>query len=139
MKIIYSSMIRKISVVIFVLHFANSSTAGIYSETFHSRANCVGFNESISWELGKSHWWRVESFHYASKTDTVPSHIIATEKALTWRSAAYHATESYSTHGDNWFVRGYHFSFPFGPNGLEWLQAYTTASGCNIYDGWWDH
>lgn len=38
--------------------------AGVVAPTAHSRANCGGFNESITWHLGHSYWWRVESHHF---------------------------------------------------------------------------
>lgn len=112
------------------------SNAGIKAPTAHSRANCAGFNESITWHLGHSYWWRVESHHYMSMADARPHHVLNTGQDLTWRAAAYHATEAYSSRGDHWYVAGYHFYYP---NGREVLDATTMATDCSIYDGWWDH
>jgi hypothetical protein len=123
-----------IGIALSVLLF--TSNAGIIAPTAHSRANCIGFNESITWYLGHSYWWRVESHHYSSEHDTRPRHILNTGAHLTWRAAAYHATEAYSSRGDHWYVVGYHF---FYPNGREVLDTITKASNCNIYDGWWDY
>lgn len=109
--------------------------AGIAAPTAHSRANCFGFNESITWHLGHSYQWRVESHHYP-KGWTRPVHILNTGTQYTWRAAAYHATEAYSSRGDEWFVQGYHFYYP---RDKERLDVMTSASDCNIYDGWWDY
>ena len=113
-----------------------TANAGVVAPTAHSRANCAGFNESITWQLGYSYWWRVESHHFLSIGDARPHHILNTGKNLTWRAAAYHATEGYSSRGDHWYVAGYHF---FYPNGREVLDTTTMAIDCSIYDGWWDH
>lgn len=110
--------------------------AGIIAPTAHSRANCAGFNESITWQLGHSYWWRVESHHYFSIGDSRPHHILNTGTNLTWRAAAYHPTEAYSSRGDHWYVAGYHFYYP---NGREVLDVTTMAVDCSIYDGWWDY
>ena len=136
MEKIYSTRIFQKIAGVSALLFAATSQAGVTSPTAHSRANCAGFNESITWQLGHSYWWRVESHHYAKKGDTVPRHIINTGKNFTWRAAAYHTNEGYSTRGDQWYVLGYHFYYP---NGSEVLDAITQASDCNIYDGWWDY
>lgn len=114
--------------------------AGIVNPTAHSRANCAGFNESITWQLGYSYWWRVESHHMIDANHPKPVHILNTGTNLTWRAAAYHATEAYSTRGDKWTVTGYHFYHPHGlPNEREALDVITFAADCSIYDGWWDH
>ena len=110
--------------------------AGVVAPTAHSRANCAGFNESITWYLGGSYWWRVESHHFRKVGDARPVHILNTGKNLTWRAAAYHTNEAYSSRGDKWYVAGYHF---FYPNGREILDTTTMAVDCSIYDGWWDH
>ena len=80
------------------------------------------------------YYWRVESHHYPENW-TYPLHIINTGTNYTWRAAAYHATEAYSSRGDKWWVNGYHFVYP---NGQERLDVMTSAKDCNIYDGWWD-
>ncbi len=108
--------------------------AGAWNPTAHSRANCGGFNESVTWHAGHSYWWRVESHHFLNKTDSRPNHIINTGKQFTWRAAAYHGQEGYSTRGDHWFVIGYHFHYP---NGRERLDAVTTAEDCGLESGWW--
>ena len=112
------------------------SCAGLVAPTAHSRANCFGFNESITWHLGHSYWWRVESHHFLSLTDIKPQHILNSGKNFTWRAASYHATEAYSSRGDHWYVVGYHF---FYPNGREVLDATTVAVDCGLESGWWDY
>jgi hypothetical protein len=117
------------------MSFSIAIHAGVWGPTAHSRANCAGFNESITWQLGHSYWWRVISLHYASIGDTLPHHSLDTGKNFTWRAAAYHAKEAYSSRGDKWFVAGYHFIYL---NGRETLDTTTLATDCSIYDGWWD-
>lgn len=119
-----------------VLSASLISYAGVLAPTAHSRANCGGFNESVTWHLGHSYWWRVESHHYLSLGDDKPDHILNTGKNFTWRAAAYHAAEGYSSRGDHWYVLGYHFYYP---NGLEVLDAVTLAIDCGLDGGWWDH
>ena len=108
--------------------------SGAWTVTTHSRANCGGFNESITWWLGHAFLWRVESHHFP-KGWTYPHHILKTPKETTWRSAAYHATEAYSSRGDKWWVNGFHFYYP---NYKEVLDVMTSAGDCSIYDGWWE-
>jgi hypothetical protein len=110
--------------------------AGLVAPTAHSRANCAGFNESITWHLGHSYWWRVESHHFLSLGDKRPHHILNTGKVFTWRAAAYHGKEGWQSRGDHWYVAGYHF---FYPHGREVLDATTMAVDCGLNGGWWDH
>lgn len=111
-----------------------TAQAGVWGPTAHSRANCGGFNESITWHAGHSYYWRVESHHYPTGWDH-PVHILNTGTQNTWRAAAYHATEAYSSRGDKWWVNGYHFYYL---NGKERLDVMTSVGDCSIYDGWWD-
>lgn len=109
--------------------------AGAWKPTAHSRANCGGFNESVTWHLGHSYWWRVESHHFAPGQPSRPAHILNTGKDYTWRAAAYHYAEAYASRGDQWTVAGFHFYYP---NDQERIDVITDAGDCNIYDGWWD-
>lgn len=111
--------------------------AGTWKPTAHSRANCAGFNESITWHAGHSYWWRVESHHYRTPMALYPDHVINTGKQFTWRAAAYHATEAYASRGDEWRVVGYHFYYPKGPQYREQLDVITTAEDCGLESGWW--
>ena len=119
-----------------LLSTAMSVQAGVWLPTVHSRANCGGFNESVTWHLGHSYWWRVESHHYLSISDSRPHHVLNTGKNFTWRAAAYHATEGYSSRGDHWYVAGYHFYYQ---KGKERIDATTLAVDCGLDGGWWDH
>ncbi len=46
---------------------------GIVAPTAHRRANSGGFNESITWHLAHSYWWRVESHHFLSLSPVKPA------------------------------------------------------------------
>jgi hypothetical protein len=118
-----------------LLAASSLSHAGFYEPTAHSRANCAGFNESVTWDGIQSFNWRVESHHFRDISWPGPTHILNTGTVYTWRAAAYHATEAYSSRGDKWYVRGFHFYYP---DGKERLDVITTAVDCSIYDGWWD-
>jgi hypothetical protein len=118
------------------LFLAFTVHAGVVAPTAHSRANCGGFNESVTWQAFHSYWWRVESHHFLSISEPWPHHVLNTGKNLTWRAAAYHAQEGYSSRGDHWYVVGYHFYYP---NGRQVLDTTTMATDCSVYDGWWDH
>ena len=122
------------SIILFLA--STVSFSGAVAPTAHGRANCGGFNESVTWHLGHSYWWRVESHHFLSIKEPYPVHVINTGKAYTWRAAAYHPTEAYSSRGDHWYVVGYHF---FYPNGRERLDVVTMAVDCGLDSGWWDH
>ena len=58
--------------------------AGFAANTSHSRANCVGFNESITWHYLEPHWWQVVSIH----SRNAGRHDIDTGMNWTWRAAA---------------------------------------------------
>lgn len=119
---------------IILLSFSSLPYAGVWAPTAHSRANCFGFNESITWHAGHSYYWRVKSYHFPAGWSK-PAHILDTEKEYTWRAAAYHSTEAYSSRGDSWWVNGLHYYYPYGK---EVLDAFTSVGDCSIYDGWWD-
>ncbi len=115
--------------------FGVNSYAGVAGVTAHSRANCAGFNESVTWHLGHTYWWRVIGDHYPNNKATKPKHTLDTKKQWGYRAIAYHATEAYSSRGDTWWVNGYHYYYPFGE---ETLDVMTSVGDCSIYDGWWD-
>lgn len=117
-----------------ILFLSVNAHAGAWAVTVHSRANCAGFNESITWHAGHSYYWRVESHHFPYGWSH-PAHIVNTGKQYTWRAAAYHLNEAYANRGDKWFVRGYHFYYV---DGRQIFDQVTEANDCNIYDGWWD-
>lgn len=109
--------------------------AGFWGTTAHSRANCFGFNESITWNGHNSFWWRVESVHFDNKGGG-RDHSINTGMNYTWRAAAYHMGEWEGKTADNWHVQGYHFYR--NDNGREVYDTFTDSFDCNQYDGWWD-
>ena len=121
----------KSMVALLLVALCLNAKAGVTAITYHSRANCVGFNESISWRLGTSYWFQTYSQHFKNISDAVPNHMLDTGAASTWRSAAYHATEGYG----GWFVKGWHYFY----DGRDWVLIMTQATDCSIYDGWWDH
>ena len=127
---------KKILPSLILLCFIANAQAGIHSPTAHSRANC-GNNESITWYLKDSYWWRVISYHYYTKNPSnpnAPHHTIDTGKGYTWRQAAVHWGESVS--GGNYYVMGIHYYYP---NGQETFDAKSEAVDCSGYDGWWDY
>lgn len=108
--------------------------AGFATNTAHSRANCFGFNESVTWNGMVNHWWRVESVHINNHSPG--RHIINTGMNFNWRAAAFHTREWEGANGDNWHVQGYHFFRD--DNGREVYDVFTDAFDCSQYDGWWD-
>lgn len=102
--------------------------------THHSRANCVGFNESVTWWFNHPIVARVVSKHYPEcllgKDRNM--HEINTGKSDSWRHAAYHPTESY---GGTYCVVGNHYMYK---KGVEHLIQSESVNDCAIYDGWWD-
>lgn len=112
------------------------SHAGFYGPTSHSRANCAGFNESVAWWFAHPDYRRSISYHFRNERSHAPTHSIDTGMIYSFRAAAYHATEAYSSRGDAWRVIGYHY-YKEGRN--EKVGAVSGAIDCNIYDGWWDH
>lgn len=117
-----------------------SAHAGFWGNTAHSRANCAGFNESITWNALASHYWEVHSHHYVSVGDSHPAHVLMDKLRYTWRSAAYHAMEAYSSRGDKWYVYGVHWWVP-GDNPQKQkmrIDVTTMGTDCSGYNGWWD-
>jgi len=116
-----------------LLSLCLNAEAGVAAITYHSRANCAGFNESISWRLGYSYWFQTLSQHIHNVNGVPMGHLLDTGMAQTWRSAAYHATEGYG----GWSVIGTHYFF--NDSLKQWTSVVTRATDCSIYDGWWDH
>lgn len=118
---------------VLLLSVMGTAHAGFDGLTHHSRANCAGFNESISWWAGHSFKGRVVSDHYPhGRSGKNDYHRLEASKAVTWRHAALHSTESYE--GD-YVVIGYHYLYK---NDKEILVQWESVSDCAIYDGWWD-
>ncbi len=111
-----------------------SANAAVNILTHHSRANCGGFNESISWELNHNWWLFVSSQHINIQTGAV-IHVLSSGWQLTWRNAMYHYPEP--SWGWAWRVHGQHYMLM--SNGQGFLAAEEDVSDCSIYDGWWNH
>lgn len=118
-----------------ILVTTSHAYAGIDGLTWHSRANCIGINESITWHLGHSYALSTDSFHYSGKElkDQKPKHKLQTGWQTTWRSADVHWTEG---HG-GWRVAGDHYIMDEKTKKPTMLGD-TYAVDCNLYDGWWD-
>jgi hypothetical protein len=115
-----------------VLFPISGAYAGFAGFTMHSRANCAGFNESISWHFGHSYNLITYSKHTSPKA-SYGCYFNSGGWNKTWRSAACHFAEGYG----GWHVIGYHYTRD--DNGWnEQLLKITEADDCNIYDGWWD-
>lgn len=109
--------------------------AGFHEFTMHSRANCGGFNESISWQFMRPYWLLTESYHFSPKFKYSCDFGSSPTIEMTWRSAACHYLEGYE--GGGWYVVGHHYNS--GDNGKStYLPGITDATDCKIYDGWWD-
>ncbi|TXL12691.1 hypothetical protein BMR06_17260 [Methylococcaceae bacterium HT5] len=97
-----------------------------------SRANCfppggidLG-NESISWEVGKAHWFRVQSNHYLRGT---LRHSRLTGWEYTWNN-------NYTAHKDTisqalWTVKGTHWGWN-SKLGKAFVIGYTSTDNCNF-------
>lgn len=120
---------KKIIMLIVVLFLSETVYAGFKALTWHSRANCLTINESITWEFNKKHTLRTISEHY-NPTDN-DRHQFDTYWDITWRSAAIHFGEGYG----GWIVNGHHQVYE--DNKIKDLYT-LNVSDCKIYDGWWD-
>lgn len=116
--------------VIPMVFLSTISNAGAFKTTCHSRANCAGINESITWNGVEEHWWRVFSVHRSLKRGT---HNENTFMKYGHRCAVVHALDGIDLY-DPWTVEGYHFFMDL--NGYEVYDCYTYAMTCNITEGW---
>ena len=113
----------------------SAANAGFQEFTMHSRANCGGFNESISWHFNHSYWLLTNSVHVKPNGNYSCNFWSNDRITLTWRSAACHFAEGYLT--DNWIVYGTHYTSNDGGKSTVFM-AKTYATDCSIYNGWWD-
>ncbi len=109
------------------------SYSGWYANTAHSRCNCFGFAESITWNWTEYHWWRVQSLHTSKKG---AAHLLDTYMSYTWRSAAMDWGIHPSTDPYEWTAQGYHFYMR--SDGKVIYDVYTQSQDCSEYDGWWE-
>lgn len=119
----------KFKLAILSLLITTSSHAGMNGLTHHSRANCAGFNESVSWDY--THGWTtwVRSEHILARSGIV-DHMIFSGWVTHWRNAQYHWPEG----GAGWIVHGTHW-MPW--NGQAYVAAEEYTDNCSQYDGWW--
>lgn len=118
-----------------IFFLSSLSYAGFHGLTHHSRANCFGFNESVTWWAGNPVAAYVVSTHYpyAKNGDTDTFHRLATPKLVSWRHPAFHTNESYAF--GTYIVDGLHF-MPDG-GGRYILVWHSNSGDCSEYDGWW--
>lgn len=117
-------------IILAIISIATTSTfAGLNKLTIHSRANCAN-NESISWHRGHYYTLLTVSDHLRNDRKL---HSLSSEWEYTWRSANVHWGEGVP--GGGWFVQAGHYIM-VGNQSI--LLGFTTADGCNIYEGWWD-
>ena len=113
---------------------STTSNAAFDGLSHHSRANCGGFNETVTWWFGHPIASRVQGYHYPhgkfGKTDGM--HLVETPKTMSWRHAALHATESYD---GTYCVVGNHYMYI---RDKEYFVQSESVIDCAIYDGWWD-
>ncbi len=120
-----------------LLMVVSSAQAGFYGNTAHSRGNCAGFNESITWNWSEYHWWEVESIHFKQKGKGQATHMIKSWMAYTWRAAALDFwKDPAGPNADQYWVQGYHYLM--GKNGKRVFDMYTQSGDCSGYNGWWD-
>lgn len=122
---------KKILVFCLLLLAVRQANAAINGISHHSRANCVGFNESVSWDWTHNWLFWVNSEHLDERSGAL-IHTIVSGWQTTWRNAAYHFPEGRS----GWTVHGFHWMMY--SNGQPFLAAEEYVDDCSIYDGWWD-
>lgn len=128
-------MDKKIIMFCAAIALTSQAFAGFAEFTMHSRANCAGFNESISWHFKHSYWLLTHTRHTNPDAPWICDFWSADDWEITWRSAALHFAEGWN--GQRWYVVGNHWTTPdAGMTSI--LMSTTDAVDCNIYDGWWD-
>lgn len=116
-----------------LIALAINAHAGWNGNTAHSRANCLSFNESVTWNWQEYHWWEVRSVHMPTAGHRGVPHSVTDWMKYTWRSAAFDNTDNFQGF---WQSQGYHFFMD--DYGRKIYDAYTEATDCREYDGWWD-
>jgi len=119
---------KKLFVLLLALAVSDIANAGIHGLTHHSRANCAGFNETVSWHRGHEYWLWVVGRHRSGKED----HQVIQGWDLTWRQAPLHFPEGRG----GWSVEGHHWMKDNAGRPVE--VANEVVYDCSIYDGWWD-
>src|ERR1700688_3928201 len=94
---------KLIGTFLLIFSLSSMSNAGMVALTHHSRANCAGFNESVSWDFLIPHEMWVLSEHTHLPTGSY--HWLASGWQNIWRNAEYHSGEGYGgwiSHGTHW-------------------------------------
>lgn len=108
--------------------------AAINGFSVHSRANCLGFNESISWDA--THIWLLATTSYHENNDDHrKSHEMRDDARWTKWSNAFHSNESYNPRGP-YMVTGNHWRH-YTDNTFH-KEGWERVSNCSIYNGWWE-
>lgn len=123
-------MIKKLGLAV-ALTVPITAHAGFEFWTHHSRANCYGINETITWFYGHFGKYQVEGDHILNGT----SHNVKTQPENTWRHGAVHWSEA--PYGGKWIVAGKHWAYSFDWK-MRWLEHSEIVNNCSIYDGWYD-
>lgn len=153
---------NKLSLGIIVAMLAMQANAGFNALTHHSRAMCINFNESISWDAKKAHRMRVRSHHFLV-TDYNYFNPFPEDPRLNWYDDGYIYATKDNQFVNTWRAAAWDYSdwinnpelvqwkynvWIVYSRGEHWLDEgnkvkliYTEANDCNIYDGWWhkDH
>lgn len=128
-------MNKNILKLLILLSLSQSSYSAFNGLTIHSRANCLGINESISWDWTRNHILRVESEHWFCPNVCHMVHVNDTGFEDTWRNAIVHWTEAGKVEGGRWGVHAKHW---IREGKRERELGGTHVYDCSIYNGWWD-
>lgn len=127
-KIIFISMITSLMISI-------TSFAGFHNLTHHSRANCGGVNETISWQFNYVYPMCISSIHTkVVNKNHIIHHYEHSFWLMTWRAAIVHWPEALK---ETWEVEGRHWMLT--ENNMPYLVKREIVKDCSIYDGWWDN
>ena len=112
---------------LFFLLLCSNGYAAFNGLSHHSRANCVGFNETISWDMTQLHTMAVISVHFLPDNT---EHKLVYKLTDTLRAHAYDVGDLQKA-----LIAGFHYML-LGNNILLVQEDYVTD--CSIYDGWWN-
>jgi len=124
--------IKILTGLLVLLAVLGHSFAGVKLLTHHSRANCLGFNETVSWHAGHHYWFWVNSRHRFKNGKLDHQTILGWIN--TWRAANYHWPEGSS---GGWTVEGHHW-MRNSQASMPYQVTQEFVADCSIYDGWWD-
>lgn len=139
---------KKSLLLLLFFYSVNFSYAAMKGLTHHSRANCLGINETISWDGTSRHKLAIVSKHFKSEQITGGDLIhINTDPASriydydsfinTWRAAIVHVGEARGK--TKWRVEGVHYVYYINMFNQYNYDIYsTTTIDCDLYNGWWN-